>query len=221
MLRDLGSGEIRCHLVEHLADVMGLPEKPVVVAVDIPIGLLDHAVRGGRLCDQEARGLVGQPRARSVFSPPVRDALRYGDYAAANRANKASSPEKIGISRQSFGLSEKMREADEFITPELQPSVREVHPELCFYQLNEQQAMKHSKKEREGLSERRRLLLEASFDHVISASGKYPRTKVAEDDILDACVACWTAERILNGQEICIPANPPRDGRGLQMEMSR
>jgi predicted RNase H-like nuclease len=221
VLQDHVSGETRHRLVEHLLDVLTGPEKPAFVGVDIPIGLLDHAARGGRDCDQEARSLLGQPRGRSVFSPPVRAALRCADYAAANRANKASSPDKIGISRQSFGLSEKMREADEFITRELQPPVCEVHPELCFYQLNGQQPMKHSKKKREGLLERRRVLLKAGFAVVISAIGQYPRTKVAEDDILDACVACWTAERVLKEQEIGILANPTLDGRGLQMEMSR
>ncbi len=44
---------------------------------------------------------------------------------------------------------------------------------------------------------------------------------VAEDDILDACVACWTAARIFEGQGIRIPADPPYDGRGLRMEMWR
>lgn len=221
VLRDQDSGEIRHRLVDHLLDVVIGSEKPPFAAVDIPIGLLDHAIRGGRGCDQEARSLLGQPRGRSVFSPPVRAALRCADYAAANRANKASSPDKIGISRQSFGLSKKMREADEFITPELQPPVCEVHPELCFYQLNGQQPMKHSKKKREGLLERGSVLLKAGFAVVISAIGQYPRAKVAEDDILDACVACWTAERILKEQAIGIPANPTPDGRGLQMEMSR
>jgi predicted RNase H-like nuclease len=221
VLRDHVSGETRHRLVEHLHDVVIGLEKPPFVAVDIPIGLLEHAVRGGRGCDQEARSLLGPPRGRSVFSPPVRAALRCADYAAANRANKTSSPDKIGISRQSFGLSEKMREADEFTTPELQPPVCEVHPELCFYQLNGRQPMKHSKKKREGLLERRSVLVKAGFAVVISAIGQYPRTKVAEDDILDACVACWTAERILNEQAICIPAEPPLDGRGLQMKMSR
>ena len=74
---------------------------------------------------------------------------------------------------------------------------------------------------RDSLLERRRVLVKAGFDVVISAIGQYPRTKVAEDDILDACVACWTAERIFKEQEIGIPANPTLDGRGLQMEMSR
>ena len=37
----------------------------------------------------------------------------------------------------------------------------------------------------------------------------------------DAMAVCWTAERILNGQEIRVPAKQPWDSRGLRMEMVR
>lgn len=221
LLRNTASGKTRHHLVKHLADVLGLPEKPVVVAVDIPIGLLEHALRGGRKCDQEAREILKQPRARSVFSPPARGALKHSEYSAANRANRASSAERIGISRQSFALREKLVEADQFIKPGLQDRVREVHPELCFYQLNGGQAMNYGKKKPEGLSERRRLLLSAGFDRVMPGICAYRRREVAEDDFLDACVACWTAIRISERSAMCIPEKPPLDSRGLRMEMWR
>ena len=221
MLRHTGSGETRHRLLERFQEVLRLPERPAVVGVDIPIGLLERAVKGGRECDREARRILRQPRARSVFSPPVRGALRHVDYAAANKANKASSPESVGISKQSFGLREKLLEVDQLMTPGLQEIVREVHPELCFYEMNRRKAMKHSKKDRggAGLAERRELLIEAGFDGVVSEAHKYPRTKVGEDDILDACAACWTAARISGEKATRIP--PPRDKRGLRMEMWR
>lgn len=46
---------------------------PIIVAVDIPIGLLDAAKRGGRDCDIEARKRLGSRRGSSVFPPPVRE----------------------------------------------------------------------------------------------------------------------------------------------------
>ena len=81
--------------------------------------------------------------------------------------------------------------------------------------------MRHSKKKRVGLSERRSLLPNVGFDGVIADVNAYPRTAVAEDDILDACAACWTAARILEERAIRIPSDPPRDERGLCMEMWR
>ena len=223
VLANRRSGRTGLRVVERFPEILRLPEKPAVVAVDIPIGLLERAVRGGRECDREARRLLGQPRGRSVFSPPVRSALRSDDYPSANRANKASSPEKVGISIQSFGLSKKLLEADEFMTGELQNIVKEVHPELSFYELKGKKPMKYSKKARGrlGLAERQKLLVGAGFEGVISELHAHHPAKVAEDDILDACVACWTAQRITRGQAIWIPEDPPCDGRGLRMEVWR
>jgi predicted RNase H-like nuclease len=39
------------------------------------------------------------------------------------------------------------------------------------------------------------------------------------DDIVDAFVALWTAERIGCGAAISIPERPPLDSYGLRMEM--
>ncbi len=223
VLRPLGSLEVRGRLVERFREVLGLLERPSIVGVDIPIGLLDRAVKGGRECDREARRILGQPRGRSVFSPPVRGALTCKDYPSANRANKASSPEKVGISKQSFALREKLLEVNSLMTPRLQDIVREVHPELSFYELNGRKSMNHGKKARGGvgLRERRPLLLDVGFGPVIAELAKHPRGKLGEDDILDACVACWTAEQIVKGEALRVPENPPRDRCGLRMEMWR
>ena len=39
------------------------------------------------------------------------------------------------------------------------------------------------------------------------------------DDIVDALVALWTAERIGCGAALSIPVRPPLDAHGLRMEM--
>jgi predicted RNase H-like nuclease len=81
--------------------------------------------------------------------------------------------------------------------------------------------MMHSKKKRAGLLEREDLLFNVGFEGVITDVDAYPRTAVAEDDILDDCVACWKAARIVEERAIRIHSEPPRDGRGLCMEMWR
>ena len=223
MLLNTRSGYSWHRLIDRFQEVLELPAKPEVVGVDIPVGLLERAVKGGRRCDREARPILGQPRARSVFSPPVRNALRCTDYASANKSNRESSLDRVGISIQSLELRQKLLEMDGLVTPELQEIVKEVHPELSFYELNDRHPMKHGKKDRtgEGLAERRALLRNAGFDGIVSKPLGYPRTQVGEDDILDACAACWTAARILRGNAIRIPQGPPRDKCGLLMEIWR
>src|SRR5262249_61164773 len=50
--------------------VLELTRQARVVGVDMPIGLLDAAVRGGRECDRHARRLLGRGPPPSAFSPP-------------------------------------------------------------------------------------------------------------------------------------------------------
>lgn len=41
----------------------------------------------------------------------------------------------------------------------------------------------------------------------------------AEDDIVDAFVALWTAERVARGDAQTLPETPPKDRYGLRMEI--
>ena len=63
--------------------VLDLEPKPSVVAVDMPIGLLEEPSSGGRECDKEARRLLGTPRRSSVFTPPTKPALASATYEEA------------------------------------------------------------------------------------------------------------------------------------------
>jgi predicted RNase H-like nuclease len=37
------------------------------------------------------------------------------------------------MSHQAFGILPKIREVDQLMTPEVQETVREIHPELCSF----------------------------------------------------------------------------------------
>lgn len=63
-------GAIKCIRVNRFAELFD-NSHPRVVAVDVPIGLLE---RGGRECDAEARRLLGGRRS-SVFPAPIRPIL--------------------------------------------------------------------------------------------------------------------------------------------------
>ncbi|HSF18103.1 MAG TPA: DUF429 domain-containing protein, partial [Vicinamibacteria bacterium] len=131
VLRESRSGEMLTRVVTDIEEVLRWNEPPAVLCIDVPIGLLEQAVRGGRVCDRAARGLLGQPRARSVFSPPARAALAARNYTEALRLNRASAAGAPGISRQCYGILPKIKEVDSLMTPSLQERVLEVHPELA------------------------------------------------------------------------------------------
>ena len=158
----------RRHCIAHSAsELLSLPEEPAIIAIDIPIGLLESAEPGGRECDRKARRLLGQPRGSSVFSPPVRGALSIRDYWKALSINRSSSSHRTGISRQCFGIFPKLQEIDSLMTPSLQTRVKEVHPEVCFYAMNGDKALEYSKHKKQGLSLRRRFLEDVGFGDVI------------------------------------------------------
>ena len=190
-----------------------------VVGVDMPIGLLDAAAQGGRECDRHARRLLGRGRACSVFSPPVRCALRRPTYRAALAANRASSAARLGISIECFFLFPRLREVDEALSADetLARRVREIHPELSFRALaGGPVGIVEPKRSPRGLS-RRVALLRRVFPRVAHAL-RARVTGVAADDVLDAHAVAWSAARVARGAAVCLPDNPaPRDGRGLPM----
>src|SRR5690348_9345721 len=186
-LRNTDSGENRCLILSQWTEILKVRDAPEFVAIDIPIGLLDEAQHGGRKCDQEARGLLGPIRASSVFSPPVFAALSARSYADAVFRNRQSSASQLGISRQCFGLFDKLVEIHSTITPDLQNRVFEIHPELSFLQIAGH-PMKSGKKTPKGTSERKTHL--EMFADLIEAFGKNRIPGPAMDDLLDACAAC-------------------------------
>ncbi len=205
--------------VKKISTLLQCSHKLSVIAVDIPIGLLSVAKAGGRNCDILARKLLGHPRSSSVFSPPVRSVLNYPDnYLNANFANRKSSNEKIGISKQCFGILPKIIEVDRLVNPELQNIIKEVHPELCFWKMGGETSSLNSKRISKGREERINLLSSVGMNGVPDVFDNYPRSHVYPDDIIDAAAACWTAIRIHKGDAIRLPTLPERDANSLLME---
>lgn len=207
--------------VASFAELLALTPRPVIVAIDVPIGLPDRGVKGGRLCDAAVRALLGA-RQSSVFGVPPRAAVMCDDYRAACAASLAHSDPPRKVSKQAFHLFPKIREVDALMTPVLQATVRECHPEAAFRSLNDQRPLAEPKKIKshihpEGLELRRRLLAEAGYLPELLTSRAPPGAK--SDDLLDAIACSWTAARIAAGTALCLPAEPPLDGRGLRMEI--
>lgn len=163
---------------------------PAVIAIDVPIGLLDV---GSRRCDRDVRRLLGR-RSASVFTAPIRPLLTAASYAEASAIRR--TVEGKGLSVQAWAIVPKIREADDALRadPALRGLVREAHPELCFAFVDDGRPLTHAKK---------------------TADGKAQRVAV----LRDAYAAVWTAARVARGEAVTVPAEPPRDRFGLPMEM--
>jgi predicted RNase H-like nuclease len=186
-----------------------------LLTIDIPIGLSDD---GPRRVDTIARRLLG-PRGSSVFPAPVRAALEGESYLDACTRSAAACGKRL--SKQAFAILPKISEVDKGLRADtqLQERVREVHPELCFYYLNKNQPMPHPKKSVQGYLDRRRLL-DSHFGPVVDGlRSQVARREATDDDLLDALVALWSAQRVRAGCHVCLPDDPPRDRFGLRMEM--
>src|SRR3954470_10140226 len=104
-------GETRVRIVPRFADVLSAPERPEVVAVDMPIGLPERVGIGGRAAENCVRPLLGA-RQSSVFSVPSRSAIYAADYGEACRIAQATSEPPRKVSKQLFNIAAKIREVD-------------------------------------------------------------------------------------------------------------
>jgi predicted RNase H-like nuclease len=224
VLADPRTGVHSARVVPTFVEVLSLPEGPEVIAVDVPIGLLSVAKSGGRECEQAARRLLGK-RQSSVFSAPTRGALDAyragGSYRVVSAANGGGVPDAPGISQQTFGILNKIDEVDQTINPSAQARVVEVHPELSFCEANRGRPMSEAKKTPEGRAERDALLTQLGFVNPLRLFGERRPKGVKADDLLDACIACWTAARVVSQTAIVIPQPQPYDDLGLKMELWR
>ena len=205
-------------------DVLTHFKDACVILVDIPIGLLEEAKQGGRDCDKEARKVLPNKRKPSVFSAPTRPVVN----------DVMANPEwrtGLGVTKQTFGIIPKIDEVDKTVSTNENASskVREAHPEVCFWALNGKTPMQHKKGDAIGFDERIETLrhcarhldgLDIGAIYEKARRKESRKTKVADDDILDAIALAITAKiGCLQGEFKTLPENPPTDSKGLPMEM--
>lgn len=200
------------------AALVGRLPRRAVVAVDMPIGLPDEARRGGRACDLAARVLLGPARGRSVFSPPVRAALAARSYAEALTIQRGSSADAVGLSLQAWHLVPRIAELDRFVTPARQRWICEAHPEVAFARLAGR-PMATAKRSLNGREERLAVLSARGWRGGMREIAAWSAPGVARDDVVDAAALALTAEGIADGGALRLPGDPPRDARGLRMEI--
>ena len=95
-----------------------------------------------------------------------------------------------------------------------------MHPEVSFRAWNGGVAFAASKKRSDGFAARR-ALVERHFgaDAFTRVRAQWTKSRVADDDVLDAYAALWSAERIARGVAISLPDPPLRDAFGFPMRI--
>jgi predicted RNase H-like nuclease len=213
--------EVRVRLMPRFTDVATAPEMPIVIAIDIPIGLPERVGYGGRAAENAVRPLLGA-RQSSVFSVPSRAAIAATDYREACRIALATSEPPRKVSKQLFMLAPKIREVDAALRADatLSQRVFEVHPEVAFWRLNGEQALSEPKKVKSrpyepGLALRRGLLIKAGLP--AAAVEAAPPKGAGPDDLIDALACVAIARRIFVCAAQSFPNPPGCDAHGLAM----
>jgi predicted RNase H-like nuclease len=76
-----------------------------------------------------------------------RNLWEFSDQASANQHYWEHEGPRMGISCQLWNIRDKIKEVDDFITPHLQATVGEAHPELIFFRLNNHLRLEPKKSE--------------------------------------------------------------------------
>ena len=177
-----------------------------VIGVDMPIGYPAQPALG-RAADGVARAFV-RPLAPTVYPAPHPVTLGAANWEIANGLSRELTGK--GLTKQSFALVPKILEVQEVSAGN--ERVYEVHPEVSFRALANRPLA--SKKQWIGHRQRHALLVRAGIqipDDLGDAG------TAAADDILDAAVAAWSANRIARREAISMPNPPEQDANGRQV----
>ena len=189
------------------------------VAVDMPIGLASG--EKPRFCDVLAKEAL-PPGARSrVFMAPPRETLLAENPAEFQAMHLAARGRKAGI--PVWGLMAKLRQVHEVMNPDLQRRIVEFHPELTWQRLSGRALS--SKHKPEGIMQRLALLKGYMGDYITMEDLK-SHSPAKPDDVLDALSGLFAAHACSEiadfdgfAENRLPPICPPRDSRGLRMEI--
>jgi predicted RNase H-like nuclease len=192
-------------LMGSLVEILDYRPSFEIVALHSPIGLPSKREPGGRACDREARRLLGARRGAAIGSPPPREVLDDSVRSGMNAVVRSLLP--------------RIREVQRDVASYHQRTVYEVHPELGFYQLNNDTPLRYGKRTEAGIAERLTLLRDKmpGLDRVLDNRPE----SVSLPRLLDACVDLWTARRIAARAVSRLPEIPEWNDDGLRMELVR
>ncbi len=202
----VADGTVSWSVVDSAAAVLRTTAGCTAVGVDVPLGLPAGPAR--RACDDECRARLGRAGS-SVFPAPPREVLEAGSYEEACVVARRLTGRAISL--QAFHLGPKIREWDALGA--LPDGVVEVHPEVSLRTLAPGVDFA-SKKTARGAGQRiaalgRRL-------DVARALGDLP-AGARLDDVLDALLAAWSAQRWACGAAEVLGAEVDDRGRPMRV----
>ena len=189
-----------------------------LILIDIPIGL--SSKNKPRKIDQKLREMLPKGKKGSVFSAACRNAILADDYHLAKKINISETNKSISI--QSWNISSKIKEVDQFLIKNSQFNIHESHPELCFTFLNNQIPLKNNKKTNQGLKERFKILnkyIENSETVVQKYYYLYKGENLKKDDIVDAISLAISAQNWAKNGQRKITQTPLTDDKGIAFEI--
>lgn len=206
---------------ETIADLWAAHSGADRIFVDVPVGLRT-ASSDPRRCDTAARSVLAPHRHHSVFPTPVRAAAHEDSYETAKATQERLTDGSLN--RQTWGIAPKIAAVDDLLrsTAAARGTVRECHPEVCFWAFAGR-PMRHSKiqEPERGYWERVRALRSVEpdvYDHLWAATSAAFDGEVTTDDVVDAFAAALTA-RADSSALRTLPADPDHDEEGLPMEI--
>tara|TARA_B110000014_G_scaffold254042_1_gene234158 strand:+ start:175 stop:864 length:690 start_codon:yes stop_codon:yes gene_type:complete len=205
--KTLENESISFQIIKNLNDVYLEGINVSHIGIDIPLQL-SHT--GKRFAEIEARSLL-KNRACTIFTPPTLNALRAKNYMDACEVNFNECGKRI--SKQSWNLFPKIKEAQEFLENKSINKLRvfEVHPELSFMAMNDMSLVQASKKTDIGREIRIKLIQKFfpkfSFE---SVRNEYKKNQALDDDILDSVSVLWSTQRIVDNIANFVPKDPKR-----------
>jgi len=184
-----------------------LSEHPAyaIIVINAPIGYPNTPEMGPRTCDREVRAMVGR-RGSAIHNAPSRAVL-----SGEMNWNEG------GLDAITATMLPHYREVAHEMSPFRQRTVYEGNPELSFYQLNQDESMKRSKKIEAGRDER----FEVLESHVpgIEEIMDFELDGASEKHRFDALSLLWTARRVHGHAARRIPSEPEWDSEGIRMEI--
>lgn len=173
-----------------------------IVNLNAPIGATETAIRSERVCDREARELMGHSVAT----------LRWGD----RRPTWGAESDESGNAHPF--LRDRYSEVVDSMAPYLQRSICEGLPELSFFQLNAEIPLEFAPRSEEGYQERRALVSKVPgvpriLDFVLDGVDRF--------ELLDVAGLLWSSRRICSRAGKRVPAVPEWDEDGMRMEIFR
>ncbi len=186
--------------------------------VDIPIGLTSDSEP--RNTEAAMRNFL-TGRTSCVFNTPCRQALDTidaQDYWQASDVNHKILGKKL--SKQTFYIMAKIRQADRVVQKLGQDKIREGHPEVSFKILANDKVLNLENKKTNGGKKQRIDFLEGAGFDCANLKQHLPNHHPAKlDDLLDAAVLAWSANRWKDKKlkHKSFPSTPKKDSKNLEM----